>query len=497
MSTDPRPAEPWLDDAGVAGLRARTAHGVKWAILQTLGARAASLAVFLVLARLLAPQAFGLFAFAQAVVAVVGAITESGVDAAVVQRERVSRDFLDALFWAGLVGAGALTLAGVLGGGALACALGQPDLGPLLRVLSLGFVLAGLSAVQAGLLRRAFRFRADATRYLAGEGIGGVVAVAAALSGAGVWSLVAQRLVADAVASALLWTAAEWRPAWRFPVRALRGSAAYALDVTGLRLIWAVSVRVDDFLVGLFLGPVALGFYAVGYRVVRILNQIFTNAVIQVAFASFARVQSDRERLQRLLKSALRVGSLVGVPVFLWLMLTADTVVPVLFGARWLPSVGVMRVLAALGLVRSLQTHGESALVAAGRADLVMRVEVVRTLVMIGGILVFVNRGILWVAWVLVVTQYLASPVLAALVSRQTGVALRELAGQYLPALTAGAAMVLVSLAVRAPLAALPAAARLACESALAAGAYLGAAWLADREAVRAALRFAGATVRG
>jgi O-antigen/teichoic acid export membrane protein len=489
-------AEERVTVPAAGGLRDRTAHGVKWSVLHTVGVRAVGLAVFLLLARVLAPQAFGLFALAQSVILLIQAVCDTALSAVVVQREELTGDFLDALFWVTmLVGVG-LLVAGAAGGAALARVLGQPALGPLLRVLSASFLIAGFSTVQTGLLRREFRFRTEAVRSLAGEAAGGVAAVAAALAGAGVWSLVVYRLVADAVASAVLWASTSWRPRWRFPAAALRGTAGFALSVSGARLVWAVGTRADDLLVGVFLGPIALGYYAVAYRIVEVLANLFTNSLIQVALASFSRVRQDRERLQRVLLSALRLTSLVGVPVFLWLIVTADAVVPVLFGARWLPSVPVMRVLAVLGLVRSLQTHGETVLIALGRPDLVMRIEAIRTLVMILGFLLVVDRGIIWVAWVLVLTQYCASPVLALLVARLTGVRLRDLAAQYVPAAVAGAAMAAVAWIVHGSLAGPAGALRLGGELAMGAAVYLGSAWLVDRESVRTAAQFAKATLR-
>jgi PST family polysaccharide transporter len=479
------------DDAETGNLRHKAARGVKWTVVQTLGARAVTFGVFLLLARLLAPDAFGLFAYAQAIIAVIQAITDSAISSVVVQREEVTDDYLDALFWVNVGASAALTVGGLLGGGLLAGLLHQPALGPVLRWLSPSFLIAGFSTIQTGILRREFRFRSVALRALIGEGVGGALAVAAALSGAGIWSLVVQRLVAATVGSVVLWTASSWRPSWRFPYRTLRGTGRFAASVSGSRLVWVVTSRVDDFLIGLFLGPVALGYYTIAYRITQVLCQLFSNTLLQVALASFSRVRENAERLQGALKSALRLTSFVGVPVFLWVVVCAGTVVPVVFGQKWTPSIPTMRVLALMGLIRSLQTHGEAALVAVGRPDLWLRIEAVRTVVMIGGFLLVVHHGILWIAWTLVLSQYVASPILSLFVSRLTGVTIADLVVQYRPAVVAGAAMVVALLVLDSRLGHLPGVAALGLQALVAAVVYAGTAWLAARDTMRTAVRFA------
>ena len=475
---------------GASRLREKAARGVKWSLVQTAGSRGATFLVFLVLARLLSPRSFGLFTYAQAIVALLQALADTPLATIVVQRKSLDRDYLDALFWATMGASLGLSLLCFASSGAIGRGVEQPELPPLLRALSLSFLITGLSTVQMGLLRREFRFRSLAVRSLVGEASGGVVALVAAFLGAGVWSLVVQRLVASAVGSVVLWSTSTWRPSWRFPMRALRGSGRFAAGVTGSRMLWVITNRIDDFLIGTFLGPVALGFYTVGYRVTRILSQVFADTLIQVAVAAFARVQDDPVRLRSALTKALRLTGYVGIPVFLAVAMAAEPMVLTLFGPKWIASVPVMRVLALLGLTRSLQAHGEALLLAVGRPDLFVRLEVWRTLLMVLGFLLVVDHGILWVAVILVCAQYGVSPVLTVLVSRVTGVTVREIAAQYRPALIGGVCMVATMGIAQLLLGDAHAALRLVIQVAAGSAAYVAATWLSDRETVQAAGSF-------
>ncbi len=154
-------------------LRSRAAQGILWTKTQMIGAKGTALVVFLVLAHLLAPEDFGLYAYAQAFVLVVQAITESGLSAVVVQREHLDSLDLDSLCWGNLGLSALLTAGGLAAGPSLADVLREPALAPLLQVLSLGFFLAALSTPRIGILRRELRFRALTVRSVSSEVVGG------------------------------------------------------------------------------------------------------------------------------------------------------------------------------------------------------------------------------------------------------------------------------------------------------------------------------------
>src|SRR5215470_7413464 len=183
-----------------------------WSMGESWGLRIVSAAVFLLLAHLIEPAAFGLVALAQVYLMVAQTLCDQGLTTALIQRETIEAEHKDSVFWANLAVGAVLMGLTIAFAGALAEAYGEPRLAPLLRWYSLAPLLTSISIVQTGLARRELRFRDLALRQTLGALIGGAVGVAMALAGFGVWALVGQGLVTQAAGVVILWAIVDWRP---------------------------------------------------------------------------------------------------------------------------------------------------------------------------------------------------------------------------------------------------------------------------------------------
>lgn len=403
-------------------VRQKAAQGVFWSAAGSWGYQLASLAIFSILSRLLSPSAFGLVALASVFVAFTKILAEQGLADAIVQRPELDREHLDTAFWAS-VALGAL-LSGILALAAspIAGAAGAAELGPVLGWLSITLVLSGLSSVQRAILTRRLAFSSLAVRSLVSVVVGGVAGIIAAVSGLGVWSLVVQNVTAEVVTVVTLWTVSDWRPRWRFSPRHLRGLFGFGLNVVGFRTLLFFNRRTDDLLIGSFLGPTALGFYAVAYRLLTVLINVTTFVVNSVAFPVFARMQDQREVVARAYEKAIGLVALVAFPAFLGVLATAQELTESFFGEKWLPSAPVMQLLALAGLVQSVIYVSGMLMKALGRPGLYLAVTALTTAVNVLAFAVVVRWGIQAVAASFAVVNLVLAPVSLTVVRRLLGV---------------------------------------------------------------------------
>src|SRR5215216_4126790 len=181
---------PPLEASAAQGNLGRAAvRGLAWTMLRSVSSRVIGSVVFVVLARLLDPKAFGTFALASVFVVLISLLVESGFGEALIQRKEVTpRDLNTAFLVSNVTGVG-LALLMTACSGPLSALFDQPELGPVLRVLSLVFVFAALASVPQALLKRELAFQKIALRGLVATLVGGAVGVAMAFAGFGVWSL--------------------------------------------------------------------------------------------------------------------------------------------------------------------------------------------------------------------------------------------------------------------------------------------------------------------
>lgn len=158
-------------------LRQKAAKGIFWSIIQKWGRAAISIVTFVVLSRLLAPEAFGLVALATVFTVFIELFLDQGFGAAIVQRAEIDPEHLDTAFWINILTGLILTGSLIAASEYVATLFDQPRLASVLRWLSLSFIFSALSSTQVSILQRKLAFKNLAARSLAASTVGGVVGI--------------------------------------------------------------------------------------------------------------------------------------------------------------------------------------------------------------------------------------------------------------------------------------------------------------------------------
>lgn len=430
-------------------LREQAVKGVFWSIIQKWGREALSFVTFVILSRLLAPEAFGLVALATAFTVLGELFLDQGFGAALVQRADLEQEHLNTAFWIALLAGTLLTVGGVAGSGLVADFFGEPRLAPVLQWLALNFVLGALSSTQIAILQRNMAFKSLAARSLVATAIGGVVGVTMAFLGFGVWSLVVQNLANGVAGVIVLWQASDWRPRFAFSKRHYQDLFGFGLSIMGNDILRVLARRADDFLIGYFLGPTLLGYYTVGYRLLLVTMRVVTGITNAVAFPAFARLQKNPERILRAFYKVTQYTSLLAFPIFFGLAALAPELVPALFGETWTPSIPVMQVLALIGILQSVLFFNGSVIKAAGKPAWQLWIMLLNTMCSVLGFLLAVRWGIVAVAASFVIVGYLLAPVSYLAVRRLIQVDFGTYLSQFAPPLVASLLMVAVMIGLK------------------------------------------------
>lgn len=423
-------------------LKARTVRGVGWSTVQSWSHQILTFLVYWVLARILGPETYGLIALAGVFITILDIFSDVSFGAALEQRKDLTQDHINAVFWAFLGLGLVLSAIGIAAAPLVAAFFSEPALPPVIRWLSLGFFLQMVCGVQASLLRRDLRIKALTSQTLCSVVVGSAVGVTLALQGAGVWALVAQRLTMRSVAVVMLWRLSPWRPERRFSYRHFREVAAFGFSVMGNRVLSYLNQRLDQLLIGRFLGTTALGLYFNAHRLMSLSTSLLIGSYSQIAMPAFARLQDDPRRFQAAFNKACRFITLVAFPAFTLLAILGDDLIMVFLGQQWQESAPVLQVLALAGIVLAVQYVNGAAMMAWGRADLRLVVLAIHGLGNTIGFLLAVRHGIVAVAAAYTIRAYLLAPLDTWLNHRLGAVAvrglLRAIRSQALAALVMG-----------------------------------------------------------
>ena len=428
-------------------LKTKLIRGVSWSALQRLGSQAIQGAVFLLLARLLTPREFGLLSLALTYLTLLQIFVEQGVGDAIIQKREIDPDFVNTAFWINLVSGTIFCGVGWMAAGTVAALFGQPELAPILRWLSLLFPINALTVVPLCLLRRAMRFHALAVCTILQAAVSGAAAVWLAARGAGVWSLVGQQFVSTGVALVVMAFATDWRPRFAMRRGCFRELFWFGVNVSGVNVLNLVNRQADNLIIGYFLGPVALGYYAIAYQILVNVSNLFVGTINSVALPLFARLQHDRALFHRAILQLTSVTCLVSAPIFYGLSVLAPEALALCFGNKWMASAPSLQVLCLIGLLYAgFYFHGPI-LTALGKPQWNLFLNAVQAAGNCAAFLIGVHWGIVGVATAYVARAYLMAPIHLWVLRREASVNIGDYVRQFIPA---GAANLVMTLGIAA-----------------------------------------------
>ena len=402
-------------------LKAKALRGTLWTLAEVLGTQGMAFLVFALLARLLEPRAFGLVALAGTVITVLNIFVEAGFSSVIVRSAEIGERKLNTAFWIGVGNAALLVLVLSLLASWVATLYGAPELAPVLRVLSWLLLFGAVSAVHNALLVRRLDFRSKALRRLIAVLAGGVAGVTLALLDYGVWALVGKQAVEGLVDCLVVWRTSPWRPGLEMSRQDARELFGFGKSMVGSNVVRFINRSADDMIIGMFLGPVALGYYSVAFRANVAVTEVALRATSRTALPVFAKLQGDPARMRDAYYQALELATLVACPVFLGLSATAPELCLTMFGADWAPSVRPMQVLGLAGVGLAINLYLDPILIAVGQPSVCFRFNFAQGVLNVLSFAIAVRWGIEAVAWAFVARTLIVLPAVLWLLRRAIG----------------------------------------------------------------------------
>lgn len=434
-------------------LRRLVAVNLGWGLASQTGARVVSAATGIVLARILVPADYGVFAVATVVMELLVSVNDLGLFTAIVRHRGEVTSAARTAASLTMVSSAILYVLCFAAAPSVAAALNVPNATAVLRVAALVVLIDALCSVPAALLTRAFRQGRRALADIPGLVVTAALTIGLAQHGFGVWSLVWGRLAGAALVAILLILLAPHRPVPGFDRREARELLRFGMPLAGGGILTLLLLNLDYIVVGRVLGPVQLGLYVVAFNICTWPFQLVYIAVQRVSVVAFARLVGDRRALSDGLNHSLALLASGVLPACLAIALLAGPVVRVVYGDRWAPAAAAVPLLVVFGGVRTLEALVENFLAGLGRSLAVLWISVAWLLSLLPAIIVGAHLG--GIRGVGAAHALVAAVVvfpLALLMTWPSGVDLRPFLVQLIRLATAGlaaaAAVLLISAAV-------------------------------------------------
>lgn len=328
-------------------LTSQSVSAVKWSAIGTVARFGLQLCAQIVLARLLGPENYGLFALGLVVLTFSNMLADFGFAWGLVQNQNLSeRDIRFVFTWqlvSGILSASALFLLAP----AIATFFVEPRIEPIIRWLSLASVLIATAAPASNLLRRKLDFKSINIIQTVSYSIGYLaIGIPLAYLGAGVWALVAAWLSQAFFALVFSFIRSPHSLKLLFWYEGASSMTQVGFAVFGTNISNWMLNNLDRIFLGRLLNAHSVGLYSVGYNLANTPNSLFLCALQPAFLAAGARIQDEPERLRDIYLSVLASIWVLILPMFILFAMMAPDLVGVLYGVAWLPSGTVLAILA-------------------------------------------------------------------------------------------------------------------------------------------------------
>jgi PST family polysaccharide transporter len=326
------------------------------------------LLLFPVMARLLGPDEFSLYALALPTVALIALLADGGLGVTLAREDEASELVWSSAFWAlsflgialGLCSAGLGVILGYLAN--------QPRLSGIIGLLSLSLVFMTLSVVPSARLARRKHLGFGAGANLAANVIGAAIAVVMAWRGAGAWSLAAQYVATYAVRAVLLNIAAFRAPRAAFSWRALQHHLVSGGAWIAIRISEYAGRLSENFLVNRMFGTTLLGSYTFGNQVSRVSTEAASNVIWAALYVQ--ALTGGRSQIVMLHRRLCRMLGIALFPVTFLAAAAAPEIVSLLLGSKWIGLVFFLRVFLPSYCFSVISSQTAPVLMAYGRIDM-------------------------------------------------------------------------------------------------------------------------------
>ncbi|WP_347352503.1 lipopolysaccharide biosynthesis protein [Intrasporangium sp.] len=410
-------------------LAAQVGHGAMWAVAANIVMRFANIAVTALLARLLSPADFGIFAIALAVYLVVASLAELGMGSAVARAAREPEDIAPTVASISiLVGTGVGLLMAAFAP-ALANLLGHPDAAGPIRILSICVALTGFFTVPAAQLVREFRqgriFLATIVSFL----VANPILIVLALHGGGAEAFAWSRVIGQIAGGVVFWfsTSRRYLPGWRSDQ--VKWLLMFGLPLSLANLVnWSL-LNADYLILSRLLDATQVGVYMIAFNAAGWSTALLGSVLNSVVVPALGRVSDDPTQLRRAIARACRLVALVSLPIAALCVGLSEPIIRTIFGSKWIEAIPVLSVLAVYGAIYAFTLLFVNVLVATGQTTRLLLIQlgwvVVLVPTMVFGLL---HWGLEGVAWAHVVTiSLVALPGYLFAIRRSTGSGLQDM----------------------------------------------------------------------
>lgn len=376
-------------------LKEKTLTGLLWSSIDIGSGQILHFVVGLILARLLTPEEFGLVGLIAVFIAVSQTVIDGGFSDALVRKANVTNTDYSTVFYFNLILSAFLIVVLIIAAPWISSFFNNSALTSLLRAQSIILIIGAFSIVQRAKLTRDVNFKMMTKVNLWSSGLSGIIGIAMAVFGYGVWSLVVRTIINNLLQAILYYSWNDWRPESLFSEKSFKEMFSFGSKLLLSRLLVTLYNNIYSVVIGKFFSPAQLGIYAraAQFRDLPVLNIMFI--INRVNYPVFSKIQDDKVQLKRYFSKTLKVSSFIMLSLMAITIAIAEPMILFLIGEKWIESAKFLQILCIAGAFYPLSSMNLNLLNVFGKSNLYLRIEIIKKLLVIPTIVIGIHYGMI------------------------------------------------------------------------------------------------------
>ncbi len=352
--------------------------GFLWSFGERIGAQLVSLVVSIVLARLLVPEDYAIVGVVTIFFNFANVIIASGLNTALIQKKNSTPTDYSTILFTCLGVAAAIYAALFFAAPFIASAYKLEMVTPVIRIMSLTLIVNAVKSILTAYICNTLQFKKLFFSTIVGTLISAAIGIGMAMSGFGVWALVAQQMINAVAGTALLFVTTRFKILWTFSTKSFKELFGYGWKIFVTSIISVLYDEINPIIVGLKFSAVDLSFYTKGKSFPSLLNSTIGNTLSTVLFPVISKVQDDMEAVLSITRKYIRMASYLIFPLMCGFFAVSESFVRLLLTEKWMSATPYIQIFCISYMFDIIQVGNLQAIKAIGRSDISLILEIVK-----------------------------------------------------------------------------------------------------------------------
>ena len=380
--------------------------GAIWSSIDRFGNLGLQFIVNLVLARILTPRDFGLIGMLTIFLMVSQVLVDGGFGSALIQKRQPTQTDYSTIFFWNVGFSSFLYLILYISAPWIAGFYHTPLLKEVLRVVGLSLITSSIYTIQIAKLKKSLAFKLLSITNLSAYVCGALLGIVMAFDGYGVWSLVGMQLAYSIAGIVMLFIITKWYPSLEFSRTTMKELFGFGGYIMAANMLETISRNVQGLIIGRKFSASQMGYYSQASKFNRISSETFPQVIGQVLYPTFSSIQNDSNRMIGVLSRSIRIIAFVTFPIIGFLIIVAEPLINILYGAKWYPSIPYYQIFCVGGIFACLINVNFYAVAALGHSKLLFKWSIYKWSFLLCAIMVGMKFGIEGIIWGVVCANF-------------------------------------------------------------------------------------------